>query len=495
MFRNRARINPPAVEPRSVYQAAAQAITGLFSQDQDAAMAEMQAAPSFAQAAAAQAQARQADALAGKYGAETAGIELKNDLQRNRPANSIQAALDFAGAVGPARQALPTYRETGAWGAPVENPALAGPPEAGFSAPLSPAQAPAGVNDQMVRAFMATLGATGLGAVDGGTSNAENLVNAARKILEERTRGDLLAGTVDPQQIARVEMAQKGTSPYNFNEYGVGNNYTGAVDVSNPAAQRFGDYRAATTGAQKANATQSLAAAAASSAQAGKYRADTDLTRQQIQQGGKTGQIQIVTGEDGSVQLVDKSTGLARPAVGLDGKPVQSGGKPLNEGQAKANLFGARMAEAHKALTELEAGGTLRPGTMKGIAEGAASLTPFLGDKLADKAGSAMNWTQSAKQQQVEQARRDFINAILRRESGAVIADSEFANADKQYFPQIGDSPAVIAQKQQNRLLAIQGLAAEVPSGRALPSLVEVARGATAAPSAPAGQRNVTVTY
>lgn len=489
--------------PLNVAQTTANGIGSLvgafLNRDQMAQQAEMQAAPSFAQAAAAQAQARQADATAAKIGAETAGIELKNELQRNRGTNSIQAALDLAGAVGPARQALPHYRETGTWGAPMENPALAGPPEVGFNAPLSPAQAPAGVNDQMVRAFMATLGATGLGAVDGGNSTADNLVSAARKILEERTRGDLLAGAVDPQQIARIEMAQKGTSPFAFNEYGVGNNYTGAVDVSNPAAQRFGEYRAATTEAQQANATQSRAAAGASNAQAGKYRADTDLTRQQIQQGGKTGQIQIVTGEDGTVQLVDKSTGLARPAVGLDGKPVQGSGKPLNEGQAKANLFGARMAEAHKTLTELEEKGTTQPGTVKQVAEGAGRVlglgTDTFGGTLADIGGSATNWTQSAGQQKVEQARRDFINAVLRRESGAAIAASEFANAEKQYFPQAGDSDAVIAQKQRNRLLAIQGLAAEVPAGRALPSLVDVARGATASPAAPAGQRNVIVTY
>ena len=258
-------------------------LVGAFlNRDQTAAQAEMQAAPSFAQAAAAQAQGRQADAMVGKIGAETEGLQLKNDLQRNRGANAVQAALDFAGAVGPARSALPQYRETGTWGAPMENPALAGPPEVGYSAPLSPAQAPAGVNDQMIRAFMATLGATNLGAVDGGNSTADNLVGAARKILEERTRGDLLSGAVDPQQISRVEMAQKGTSPFNFNEYGVGNNYTGAVDASGPVAQRFGEYRTATTGAQLANARQSDAAAGASGAQAGKYRAEADVERARI---------------------------------------------------------------------------------------------------------------------------------------------------------------------------------------------------------------------
>jgi len=35
-----------------------------------------------------------------------------------------------------------------------------------------------------------------------------------------------------------------------------------------------------------------------------------------------------------------------------------------------------------------------------------------------------------------EQAKKNFVNAVLRLESGAVISPSEFTNADKQYFPQ-----------------------------------------------------------
>lgn len=53
--------------------------------------------------------------------------------------------------------------------------------------------------------------------------------------------------------------------------------------------------------------------------------------------------------------------------------------------------------------------------------------------------------------QQYDQARRDFINAQLRRESGAVISPEEFDNANKQYFPQPGDKPEVLEQKRKNR--------------------------------------------
>ncbi|WP_262512247.1 phage tail tip lysozyme [Agrobacterium tumefaciens] len=53
--------------------------------------------------------------------------------------------------------------------------------------------------------------------------------------------------------------------------------------------------------------------------------------------------------------------------------------------------------------------------------------------------------------QQYDQARRDFINAQLRRESGAVISPEEFDNANRQYFPQPGDKPEVLEQKRKNR--------------------------------------------
>ena len=64
----------------------------------------------------------------------------------------------------------------------------------------------------------------------------------------------------------------------------------------------------------------------------------------------------------------------------------------------------------------------------------------------------------NSNQQKVEQAQRDFINAALRVESGASISPSEFENARKQYFPQPGDSAAVIEQKRQNRETEIQSL-------------------------------------
>lgn len=71
----------------------------------------------------------------------------------------------------------------------------------------------------------------------------------------------------------------------------------------------------------------------------------------------------------------------------------------------------------------------------------------------------------SSGRKQFEQAQRNFINAVLRRESGAAISASEFENANQQYFPSPGDTPEVLAQKANNRALALASMKAA--SGKA----------------------------
>lgn len=68
------------------------------------------------------------------------------------------------------------------------------------------------------------------------------------------------------------------------------------------------------------------------------------------------------------------------------------------------------------------------------------------------------NWMVSDDFQNFDQARRDFINAQLRRESGAVISAEEFDNANKQYFPQPGDTKEVLEQKRRNRQTVVDGM-------------------------------------
>ncbi len=68
------------------------------------------------------------------------------------------------------------------------------------------------------------------------------------------------------------------------------------------------------------------------------------------------------------------------------------------------------------------------------------------------------NFIVSKDYQSFNQAQRDFINAQLRRESGAVISPAEFDNAEKQYFPIPGDDDNTLMQKQANRDAAVRGM-------------------------------------
>jgi hypothetical protein len=53
--------------------------------------------------------------------------------------------------------------------------------------------------------------------------------------------------------------------------------------------------------------------------------------------------------------------------------------------------------------------------------------------------------------QAYSQAARQFVNSVLRRESGAAISQSEFDSARKQYLPMPGDTDQVKAQKRAAR--------------------------------------------
>lgn len=129
----------------------------------------------------------------------------------------------------------------------------------------------------------------------------------------------------------------------------------------------------------------------------------------------------------------------------------QQEAKPLTDAQAKAALFGSRMKASQDVLESL-------------ASEGVDTSIP--GSRAGFGIGALVNVMSPARQQQLDQAKRDFVNAVLRRESGAVISEQEFGNAEKQYFPQIGDTPEVKAQKTRNREIAIRGMLAEIPEAR-----------------------------
>lgn len=114
----------------------------------------------------------------------------------------------------------------------------------------------------------------------------------------------------------------------------------------------------------------------------------------------------------------------------------------LTEGQALATGFYSRMSESNKILEKLE-----EKGAYPSWGTAAAGSIPFIGDVAKNVAMRASG----PEVQQYQQAAENWVRANLRRESGAAIGVDEMAQEIRNYFPQPGDSPAVIKQKQQAR--------------------------------------------
>lgn len=183
--------------------------------------------------------------------------------------------------------------------------------------------------------------------------------------------------------------------------------------------------------------------------------------------------------------LVDGRTGEARP-VTMNGQPIGVKEKPLTETQGAAAGFGLRAKEAQNILNSLEsrdkkAGGPVIDGGR--IREGAARL-PLIGGAVGDSVNALPTWAGGPNEQQqgYMQAKQNFITAVLRKESGAVIGADEYRTEDRKYFPQPGDGPTIIAQKRAARDLAIQAL--EVQAGRPLPNAKSNAGGRAGGASA-----------
>jgi len=154
-----------------------------------------------------------------------------------------------------------------------------------------------------------------------------------------------------------------------------------------------------------------------------------------------------------SQQIKDAVYGTFRGAS--EGAYVPSNGSTgqATVDQSHAAGFAARMQQAGSTLDSL----TPKVTSMNQLSYGVQRNLP--------------SFAQSSTIQQEMQAEQNFINAILRRESGAAISQSEYDNAAKQYFVQPGDSAQVIAQKKANRDLATQSLIQQAGSAWKAPSV------------------------
>lgn len=136
------------------------------------------------------------------------------------------------------------------------------------------------------------------------------------------------------------------------------------------------------------------------------------------------------------------------------GTPLKGKATALTESQNNATAFGMRMKESDAILEDLAKKGTLRGANIQ--------ATPLVGEALGKVLPSFLGGTNEA-QQMVNQAKTNFITAVLRKESGAAIGQNEFDTEDKKYFPQLGDSAGVLKQKADARKLAIRTM--EIQAG------------------------------
>jgi len=119
-----------------------------------------------------------------------------------------------------------------------------------------------------------------------------------------------------------------------------------------------------------------------------------------------------------------------------------AGGKPTAD-QWKAATFAKRLEQAEEVFSNLVGKGydrTQRSESMRTLLPG-----EMQGEDLKSQ----------------DQAERNFVNSVLRRESGAAISASEFKSAEQQYFPRPGDDAQTLQQKAANRAIVFESLKAE----------------------------------
>ena len=131
--------------------------------------------------------------------------------------------------------------------------------------------------------------------------------------------------------------------------------------------------------------------------------------------------------------------------IPIPGGPGDPKNKPLSESQSKAVMFATRADAMDKQLSS-------------------SKYDPTTTEAAWDRSlagGTLTNWMASKQGQVYINQGRNFVAAVLRRESGATITKSEWTQGQQLYIPMPGDDKEVIAQKKYNRTLAIEGIKAE----------------------------------
>lgn len=154
---------------------------------------------------------------------------------------------------------------------------------------------------------------------------------------------------------------------------------------------------------------------------------------------------------EGGPKAVIDAPGQTETIFGPDGKPIvtrgPAGSKPLTEAQSKDLTYATR---ARGALSALEAG---TPNALSSRGDVVLDALPLgLGREL-----------QSPEYQTAQTAGNEFLQAILRKDTGAAITADEQKLYGETYLPQPGDSPERLSYKKTARERALIALEAGMP--------------------------------
>ena len=122
----------------------------------------------------------------------------------------------------------------------------------------------------------------------------------------------------------------------------------------------------------------------------------------------------------------------------------QQGGniKPMTEAQSKDTVYATRAEGALKTF------------------EPVANSMSELSSTMLGKVPGVGNYMKSEGYQKAEQAGREFLAAVLRKDTGAAITSQEMTEYGSVYFPAPGDSADTLTQKKASRARALAAMKA-----------------------------------
>lgn len=172
---------------------------------------------------------------------------------------------------------------------------------------------------------------------------------------------------------------------------------------------------------------------------AGQYGLPTDGSAFNVTTGPNSVRATSIGGTSGG-------TGLR---VGPDGTmEFVQGDVRFTEGQSKDNVYATRMEGALTALEQQDGSG-------QPIIDNLASRSQRVAEAVPLGVGREF---QSPDFQVAMQAGEEFLSALLRKDTGAAITDSEMENYGSIYLPQPGDSAEVLETKRVSRARALEAV-------------------------------------